>query len=62
METSNENPMGLVHYLLAPVLGPLEKAALVLLLVIFMLLQREDLRRRLIRLIGKAASVPPRTR
>jgi hypothetical protein len=54
--------MGLVHYLLAPVLGPLEKAALVLLLVIFMLLQREDLRRRLIRLIGKAASVPPRTR
>ena len=38
---------------IAPLLGPLGTAALVLLLVIFMLLRREDLRRRLIRLIGK---------
>lgn len=38
---------------LAPVLGPLGTAALVLLLLIFMLLQREDLRNRLIRLIGQ---------
>ena len=45
--------MGLVQYLIAPLLGPLGKAALVVLLVIFMLLRREDLRRRLIRLIGK---------
>lgn len=37
----------------APVLGPLGTAALVLLLLIFMLLQREDLRNRLIRLIGQ---------
>lgn len=36
-----------------PVLGPLGTAALVLLLLIFMLLQREDLRNRLIRLIGQ---------
>ena len=37
---------------LAPVLGPLGTAALVLLLLVFMLLQREDLRNRIIRLIG----------
>ena len=53
VETSKVNPMLLVQYLIAPLLGPLGKAALVLLLVIFMLLRREDLRRRLIRLIGK---------
>ena len=52
---------GLVQHLIAPLLGPLGTAALVMLLVIFMLLRREDLRRRLIRLIGKGASVPPRT-
>jgi predicted PurR-regulated permease PerM len=38
---------------LAPLLGPLGTAALVLLLLIFMLLQREDLRNRMIRLIGQ---------
>jgi predicted PurR-regulated permease PerM len=53
VETSKVNPMGLVQYLVAPLLGPLGKAALVVLLVIFMLFRREDLRRRLIRLIGK---------
>jgi predicted PurR-regulated permease PerM len=53
VETSKVNPMVLVQYLIAPLLGPLGKAALVVLLVIFMLLRREDLRRRLIRLIGK---------
>ena len=37
----------------SPILGPLGSAALVLLLLIFMLLQREDLRNRLIRLIGQ---------
>ncbi|MES2475780.1 MAG: AI-2E family transporter [Verrucomicrobiota bacterium] len=36
-----------------PVLGPLGTAGLVLLLLIFMLLQREDLRNRMIRLIGQ---------
>ena len=38
---------------LAPVLGPLGTASLVLLLLVFMLLQREDLRNRMIRLIGQ---------
>jgi predicted PurR-regulated permease PerM len=51
--TSGITLKGLVHYLIEPLLGPLGKAALVVLLVIFMLLWREDLRRRLIRLLGK---------
>ena len=42
-----------VQVVLAPVLGPLGTTALVLLLLIFMLLQRQDLRNRLIRLIGQ---------
>jgi predicted PurR-regulated permease PerM len=53
IEPSGLTPTGLVQYLIAPLLGPLGKAALVVLLVVFMLLRREDLRRRLIRLIGK---------
>ncbi len=39
--------------IVAPILGPLGTSALVILLVIFMLLEREDLRNRLIRLIGQ---------
>jgi predicted PurR-regulated permease PerM len=53
VEASSVTPMGLVNYLIAPLVGPLGKAALVVLLVIFMLLRREDLRRRLVRLIGQ---------
>jgi predicted PurR-regulated permease PerM len=47
------NAMDLIQSMIEPVLGPLGTSALVLLLVIFMLLQREDLRNRMIRLIGK---------
>jgi predicted PurR-regulated permease PerM len=53
VETSKINSTGLLQSLIAPLLGPLGKAALVVLLVIFMLLRREDLRRRFISLIGK---------
>ena len=53
VETSKINSTELLQSLIAPLLGPLGKAALVVLLVIFMLLRREDLRRRLISLIGK---------
>jgi predicted PurR-regulated permease PerM len=42
-----------MQVVLAPVLGPLGTAALVLVLLIFMLMQREDLRNRIIRLIGQ---------
>jgi predicted PurR-regulated permease PerM/GAF domain-containing protein len=52
--TSNDkSPLELFGDLVAPLLGPLGTAALVLLLLIFMLLQREDLRGRLIRLVGQ---------
>jgi predicted PurR-regulated permease PerM len=53
IETSKNNPLQLVQILIAPLLGPIGTAALVLLLVIFMLLKREDLRSRLLRLIGQ---------
>ncbi len=42
-----------VQVVLSPLLGPFGTAALVLLLLVFMLMQREDLRNRLIRLIGQ---------
>ncbi len=42
-----------MQVVLAPVFGPLGTAALVLLLLIFMLMQREEMRNRMIRLIGQ---------
>jgi len=42
-----------MQVVLAPVLGPLGTAALVLILLIFMLLERVELRNRIIRLIGQ---------
>jgi predicted PurR-regulated permease PerM len=53
LETTKGNPFDLVRVIIAPLVGPLGTGALVLLLVICMLLQREDLRGRLIRLIGQ---------
>jgi predicted PurR-regulated permease PerM len=53
IETSRANPLELLQIVIAPLIGPLGIAGLVILLVIFMLLQREDLRSRLIRLIGQ---------
>ncbi len=53
VETSRASPMELIRLIIEPLLGPLGTAALVLVLVICMLFQREDLRSRLIRLIGQ---------
>jgi predicted PurR-regulated permease PerM len=53
METPPTNPFEVVGVIVAPLLGPLGTAALVLLLATFMLLKREDLRSRIIRLIGR---------
>lgn len=53
VETRKASPMELAQSVIAPLLGPLGTGALVSLLVICMLLQREDLRSRLIRLIGQ---------
>lgn len=52
-ETPRASPMDLAQSLVAQILGPLGTAGLVLLLVICMLLQREDLRSRVVRLIGQ---------
>lgn len=51
--SGSNQKLELLQVVLAPVLGPLGSIALVLLLLIFMLLQREDLRNRMIRLIGQ---------
>jgi predicted PurR-regulated permease PerM len=50
---STDDRMELLQGILGPLLGPLGTVALVLVLLIFMLLEREDLRNRLIRLIGQ---------
>ncbi len=53
VEASRARPLEIIRMIVEPLLGPLGTAALVLLLVICMLFQREDLRNRLIRLIGQ---------
>jgi predicted PurR-regulated permease PerM/methylmalonyl-CoA mutase cobalamin-binding subunit len=53
VEPSSANPLELVQMVIWPLVGPLGIAGLVILLVIFMLLKREDLRSRLIRLLGQ---------
>ncbi|MDQ6861158.1 MAG: AI-2E family transporter [Verrucomicrobiota bacterium] len=52
VESQSKFP-GILQSVAAGVLGPLGTAGLVLLLVIFMLFKREDLRGRLIRLVGQ---------
>ena len=49
---SSTNPFKVATEFLQPLLGPLASTGLVLLFVIFILLQREDLRDRVIRLLG----------
>lgn len=54
VEIHQPPPRALEYYqnLITPLLGPLARTGLVLILVVFVLLQREDLRDRLIRLFG----------
>ena len=52
-EPSRARPLDLIQTVVAQMLGPLGTAGLVLLLVICMLLQREDLRSRFVRLVGE---------
>ncbi len=49
----SRNPLEVARSIVSPLMGPLGTAALVMLLVVVMLLQRDDLRRRFIRLIGQ---------
>ena len=53
VETPESGPLQMVKTMAAPVLGPLGTAGLVFVLATFMLLKREDLRARLIRLVGQ---------
>ncbi len=46
------SPLALMREVLSPVVGPLETTAIVVIVAIFILLQREDLRDRLIRIFG----------
>src|SRR5690348_14837287 len=48
----NPGPLEIAQRVLAPILNPLETGLIVLIVSIFILLQREDLRDRLIRLFG----------
>ena len=49
---SPERPIQLLTSMILPLIGPLATAGLVIVVVIFMLLEREDLRDRFIRLVG----------
>ena len=49
---SHEKPLQVLQNLIAPLLSPLASAGLVIVVVIFMLMEREDLRDRFIRLVG----------
>ncbi|MDB6173320.1 MAG: Phytochrome sensor protein [Chthoniobacteraceae bacterium] len=53
VEAASSGPLVLIKTLVEPLIAPLGMMALVLLLLIFMLLKREDLRSRIIRLIGQ---------
>ncbi|MDX3808138.1 AI-2E family transporter [Bosea thiooxidans] len=49
---SPEQPIQILTSMISPLIGPLATAGLVIVVVIFMLLEREDLRDRFIRLVG----------
>lgn len=52
IRTPSANPLKLASDFLAPIINPLASTGLVLLLVIFFLLQQQDLRDRVIKLLG----------
>ena len=61
VETKHAGPLEQFSAVIAPLLGPFGTGALVLVLLLCMLLQREDMRGRLIRLIG-AGNISATTR
>lgn len=48
----SQNPVGILRNVLLPMLSPIASVGLVIVVVIFMLLERDDLRDRFIRLVG----------
>jgi predicted PurR-regulated permease PerM len=53
VQTPDTTPFQIAKSMVAPVVGPLGTTGLVLLLLVFMLLKREDLRGRFVRLVGQ---------
>ena len=54
MANNQTSPLSVARTVVAPILGPLETTLIVLVVAIFILLQREDLRDRFIRLFGSS--------
>lgn len=54
MASSRTSPFELAKTILAPILGPLETTVIVLIVAIFILMQKEDLRDRFIRVFGSS--------
>ncbi|MER2266721.1 AI-2E family transporter [Methylobacterium oxalidis] len=54
VQEPDPSPLTLAHNILGPIVEPLTTVGIVLVVVIFLLMQREDLRNRLIRLFGSS--------
>ena len=54
MVGGDTSPLSIAKTVLAPILGPLETTILVLIVAIFVLMQKEDLRDRFIRVFGSS--------
>lgn len=54
VQEPDPSPLTLAHNILGPIVEPLTTIGIVLVVVIFLLLQREDLRNRMIRLFGSS--------
>ena len=52
IEPGRSEPIGLIRTIVEPLLGPIGTAGLVLIFVVFILVEREELRDRFIRLVG----------
>jgi predicted PurR-regulated permease PerM len=54
VQEADPSPLTLAHNILGPIVEPLTTVGIVLVVVVFLLMQREDLRNRLIRLFGSS--------
>ncbi|KAB7782801.1 AI-2E family transporter [Methylorubrum populi] len=54
VQEPDPSPLTLAHNILGPIVEPLTTVGIVLVVVVFLLMQREDLRNRLIRLFGSS--------
>ena len=54
VQEADPSPLTLAHNILGPLVEPLTTVGIVLVVVVFLLMQREDLRNRLIRLFGSS--------